>query len=82
MPIKGYASLDNREMLEDKSIRNGIMDKAARNKELTKWQKLFNRIVSKKRFIVEQAFGTLKRRFNMARATYMTIEKVKAEVQR
>ena len=46
---KGYASLKNREMLEDKS--NGIMYKAARNQELTKWQKLFNRMV--KRFLVE-----------------------------
>ncbi|RZI46032.1 hypothetical protein EDM53_04340 [Rickettsiales endosymbiont of Peranema trichophorum] len=32
--------------------------------------------------MVEQAFGTLKRRFGMTRATYMTLQKVKAEVIR
>ena len=78
---KGYSSFDNREMLKSKGIKNGIMYKATRNKELSKWQKLFNLLVSKRRYIVEQAFGTLKRRFNMTRATYMTLEKVKAEVQ-
>lgn len=78
---KGYASFDNREMLRARGIKNGIMYKAAKGRELTKWQKLFNRLVSKKRFIVEQAFGTLKRRFNMGRATYMTLKKVKAQVQ-
>ncbi|WP_236870681.1 transposase, partial [Candidatus Bandiella numerosa] len=43
------------------SIKNGLMEKAKKNKPLTHWQKLFNRLISKSRYKVEQGFGTLKR---------------------
>ena len=55
------------------------MHKAVKNKPLTKWQKLFNRMISRKRYPIEQAFGTLKRRFKLDRASYMTLAKVRAE---
>jgi IS5 family transposase len=76
---KGYASNANREMLKERGIRNGIMYKATRNKQLGLWQKKFNRLISKTRFIVEQAFGTLKRLFLFTRASYLGTEKVKAQ---
>ena len=73
---KGYASEENRQILKGRKIKNRVMYKGARNRPLTKREKLFNRLVSKRRFIVEQAFGTLKRRFRFVRAAYMGIEKV------
>ena len=77
---KGYASCENRELLRSKGIKNGLMYKGGRNKVLTRWEKAFNRLVSRQRYLVEQAFGTLKRMFQMRRARYITLPKVKAEV--
>jgi len=76
---KGYTSKQNREFLKEKKLKDGIMHKASKGKELNKWQKLKNKLISKKRFIVEQTFGTLKRKFDFSRATYMGIEKVKSQ---
>lgn len=76
---KGYASASNREFLKKSSIKNGIMYAAKRNKPLSEWQKLFNRLVSAVRFKVEQAFGTLKRRFSFVRARYFGLEKVQGQ---
>ena len=52
------------------------MHKAQKNKPLTNRQKLANKLISQKRFIVEQGFGTLKRIFSFARASYLTKTKV------
>ncbi|MBU0682718.1 MAG: IS5 family transposase [Candidatus Omnitrophica bacterium] len=76
---KGYASKENRNKLKARNIKDGIMEKATRSKCLTKWQKKKNRIISAKRFIVEQAFGTLKRRFKFTKAAYITRIKVEAQ---
>lgn len=78
---KGYASKDNRNKLKSRNIKDGIMEKATRSKGLTNWQKKKNRIISAKRFIVEQAFGTLKRRFKFIKAAYMTRIKVEAQMR-
>lgn len=77
---KGYASKDNRDILRNKNIKDGIMEKANRDKPLTHWQKIKNRLISGKRFIVEQSFGTLKRRFKFERASYITRMKVEAQL--
>jgi len=77
---KGYASKDNRKMLKNKGIKDGILEKAVRGKELTCWQKKKNKLISKKRFIVEQAFGTLKRRFEFIKAAYITRAKVESQL--
>ncbi len=76
---KGYASKENRKKLKERNIKDGIMEKATRSKGLTNWQKKKNRIISAKRFIVEQAFGTLKRRFKFTKAAYITLIKVEAQ---
>jgi len=75
---KGYASEDNRKLLEDK-FKDGIMNKAARNRPLTEGQKEANKLISKVRYIIEQDFGTLKRRFDFTRASYMTKQKVETQ---
>lgn len=79
MGDKGYASAKNRELLKAKKIKDGIMHKAQKNKELTSRQKLINRLISKQRYIVEQGFGTLKRKFQFKRASYTTKRKVQAQ---
>ena len=76
---KGYTSKDNRKLLKSKGIKDGILEKAVRGKELSYWQKKKNKLISQKRFIVEQAFGTLKRGFKFTRASYITQAKVEAQ---
>jgi IS5 family transposase len=77
---KGYASRRNKESLRDKGIKNGLMEKAKKNKPLTHWQKKFNHLISKIRYRVEQSFGTLKRRFHFAGAFYFTTAKVHGQM--
>lgn len=77
---KGSASAAHRKTLRNKKIKSAIMHRAAKNKPLTARQKLANRLISKKRYIVEQCFGTLKRLFSMGRASYLGTLKVNAQV--
>lgn len=77
---KGYSSKDNREALKQHKIKDAIMEKAQRGKPLSKWNKIRNKLISKKRFIVEQAFGTLKRKFDLQRAHYKSQRKVLFEL--
>ena len=76
---KGYVSKANRNHLRACGMKDGIMHKAVKGTPLRYSQKLFNKLISKKRYIVEQGFGTLKRRFHFARASYMTRLKVEAQ---
>lgn len=76
---KGYASSENRQAVRNKQMRDGIMRKAVRGKALKFSEKLFNKLISKRRFIVEQGFGTLKRRFCFRRASYMSRLKIEAQ---
>jgi len=55
------------------------MYKTSKNKKLSIWEKVKNKLISKKRYIVEQAFGTLKRKFNFNRASYIGNKKVEAQ---
>ena len=76
---KGYACKSNNELLQAKNIVSGIMHKAKKNKPLTKKQKKENKKISKLRYVVEQTFGTMKRKFQMTRASYFTCAKVHAQ---
>jgi IS5 family transposase len=76
---KGYDSKSNREFLRNRGIKTRLMYKKPKGKPMTKWQKRFNKAVSKRRFIVEQSFGTLKRRFKFNKASYFTTKKVNAQ---
>lgn len=77
---KGFASLENRQTLKKMGIKDGISHKATRNHPLRLSQKLFNKIIARRRFRIEQAFGTLKRRFRMNRACYFGRMKVEAQM--
>lgn len=76
---KGYDSKGNRQILRNKKIKTRIMYKKPKGKAMTIWQKRFNKAVSKRRFIVEQSFGTLKRRFKFSKASYFSTKKVNAQ---
>ena len=76
---KGYDSAENRQHLEDHRLLDGIMRKAHRNRPLTEAQTKRNRYLSKTRYVVEQSFGTLHRKFRYARAAYFGLIKVSAQ---
>ena len=76
---KGFSSKANRARLKARGIKSAIMHKGQRNTPITERQKRANKLISKVRYIVEQGFGTLKRGFNMSRASYMGTEKVNAQ---
>ncbi|WP_371171514.1 IS5 family transposase [Aliiroseovarius sp. 2305UL8-7] len=76
---KAYASKANRASLRGKH-RDGIMRKAARNRPLRASEKKFNRMISKRRFRVEQCFGTMKRLFGLHRARYFGVAKTHAQL--
>lgn len=76
---KGYDSKANREHLHSKQLSDGIMRKAHRGKPLSREDKQRNQLLSKTRYVVEQSFGTLHRKFRYARASYFGIVKVSAQ---
>ena len=76
---KGFFSAENKAMLRNKGLKNGLMYKAFRNKPLTKRMSQFNKLISKTRWRIEQCFGTIKRRFSYEKASYFTTEKVDAQ---
>jgi IS5 family transposase len=77
---KGSSSKENRAWLHERKIKSAIMHKACRNRPLTERQKLTNRLISKKRFLIERCFGTLKRIFGMDRTSYLGTVKVNAQL--
>lgn len=68
---KGYKVPDNDELLKEQKVKNRIQYKAYRNKPLTEWQKQFNRLISKSRYVVERTFGSIKIWFGAGRARYV-----------
>ena len=76
---KGYDSEENRQHLEEHRLQDGIMRKAHRNHPLSETQTKRNRYLSKTRYVVEQSFGTLHRKFRYARAAYFGLIKVNAQ---
>ena len=76
---KGYDSEENRQHLKEHRLQDGIMRKAHRNRPLSEVQTKRNRYLSKTRYVVEQSFGTLHRKFRYARAAYFGLIKVSAQ---
>ena len=75
---KGYDSEENRQHLEHRLL-DDIMRKAHRNRPLMENQTKRNRYLSKTRYVVEQSFGTLHRKFRYARAAYFGLIKVSVQ---
>ena len=76
---KAYSNRKNRDLLRGHH-RDGIMRKAARNRPLRASEKRFNKLISKRRFRVEQCFGTMKRLFGLHRARYFGVAKMYAQM--
>lgn len=76
---KAYASRANREAIKGKH-RDGIMRKAVRGRPLRQSEKRFNKLISKRRFWVEQCFGTMKRPLGLHRARYFGLSKTHAQL--
>ncbi|HEZ4108987.1 TPA: transposase, partial [Neisseria meningitidis] len=70
---KGYDSAENRQHLKEHQLQDGIMRKACRNRPLTETQ------TKRNRYVVEQSFDTLHRKFRYARAAYFGLIKVSAQ---
>ena len=76
---KAYAARANRELLKGR-YRDGIMRRAARGRPLRASEKRFNKLIAKRRFRIEQCFGTMKRLFGLARARYFGVAKTHAQL--
>jgi IS5 family transposase len=72
---KGYPSDKNNKLLASRGLQNGIMDKAYRNKPLTKEQIDRNREIVKHRYPVERTFGGMKQWFRRGRHRYVGLVK-------
>lgn len=73
---KGYASKANRTELGKRGFIDGIMHKAVRGRPITPDEQGRNNEIKTKRWVIEQTFGTLKRRFRFSQAKYFGQDKV------
>jgi len=76
---KGYSSKSNREYLEKRQLEDGIMHKKAKNKEMSFFEYITNKFISKYRYVIEQSFGLLKHHQGLSRFRY--IGKIKCEAE-
>ncbi|MEM6718568.1 MAG: IS5 family transposase [Bacteroidota bacterium] len=76
MADKGFKSKANDQMLKEKGSKSRIMHKGYRNTPLTHWQVKYNKAISKKRWVVERTFGSIKRWFGSGTTRLKGIEKV------
>jgi IS5 family transposase len=68
---KTYCSQKHREALKARSIKNGIQDKAVKNKPLTQRQLQRNCAITKARYVVERTFGSQVRWFGSKFLRYL-----------
>lgn len=78
---KAYSSFVNRTFLAKNKLNDGTMDRKPRGGSLTEYEKLRNKAISMARYIVERSLGTFKSCYSFARARYLGIEKVEAELK-
>ena len=57
-------------------LKNRLLKKAVKYKQLTKTELLFNKLCGKTRFKVERTFGSIRRWFNSSCARYRGIAKM------
>ena len=77
---KGVDSQNNRSVLKQRGLKDGIMRKKPKGKSMTAWNRLRNKLIGRRRFVVERTFGTLKRSYGLNRARYLGLVKTQAEV--
>ena len=56
------------------------MRKKPKGQAMTHRNRIRNRLISQRRFVVERTFGTLKRTYGLHRARYIGLVKTQAEV--
>jgi IS5 family transposase len=79
-PFKLSTYSRNREHLSAKSICDLIQFKGSRGKPVHPLQTQMNKAIATLRYKVEQAFGTMKRRFKLDRARYFGAAKTQAQM--
>ena len=68
---KGYEIGDRRSRLRAAGVKDRICHRSHRHqKELPHWQSVRNKAIAKRRAMIEQVFGTMKRTYGFARARY------------
>ena len=77
---KGYDSDYNRQLLKQKHLTDGIMQRARKNQPLSREYIERNKQLSKTCYRVEQSFAILHRRFKCKRASYFGLAKVKGQM--
>ena len=77
---KGTDSKDNRALLKARGLKDGIMRKKPKGKPMSHWNRLRNKLIGRRRFVVERTFGTFKRTYGLNRARYLGLIKTQAEV--
>jgi transposase, IS5 family len=75
---KAYCSKKHREAFKLLGVKNGIQDKAVKNKPLTQRQLLRNRLITKARYVVERTFGSQARWFGSKILRYRGLAKAHA----
>jgi IS5 family transposase len=75
---KAYCSQKHREALKERGLKNGIQDKAVKNKPLNKRQLQRNRKISQVRYVVERTFGSQERWFGSKILRYVGLAKAHA----
>ena len=75
---KAYSSQQHRNALKARGIKNGIQDKAKRNKRLTPRQLQRNRLITRSRYVVERTFASQARWFGSKCLRYCGLAKAHA----
>lgn len=78
---KGYASQARKRRLQKQGIHCGIMDKGARNRNLTPEEKKSNKVKSRIRANVERVFAHLKQWFGYTRVRYIGLSKNRLQLK-
>ncbi|XOD68225.1 MAG: transposase [Flavobacteriales bacterium Tduv] len=76
---KGYQVLANVFYFYSRGIKHRIQKKAHKNPTLSRIAVLFNKLVSKTRWVVERTFGSIKRWFGSGKARYKVLARVHAQ---
>lgn len=75
---KAYCSKKHQDDLKSRRLKNGIQDKAHKNKPLSSRQRARNSAISKVRFVVERTFGSQQRWFDSKILRYQGLAKAHA----
>lgn len=72
---KGYHSEKNKDILKQRKLKNQTMNKRKRNEPENAQISVRNKQISRRRYVVERTFGSLKRRYGWGRTRYISLPK-------